>query len=192
MNKVKIAIFASGGGSNAEKIMTYFKGHPEISVALVVCNNRNAGVINIAQNNAIEVLLIDNGFAKKPQELIETLHKKGINWLILAGFLRKMPSELINLYKNRIINIHPALLPHYGGKGMYGHFVHEAVINNHDAESGITIHYVDEQYDHGATIFQARCPVMDDDTPEALAKRVLALEHANFAKVIEREILSVK
>lgn len=189
MNKTNLAIFASGGGSNAEKIIAHFKNHPSIEVNVVVCNNPEAGVINIAKANGIELLLIQNNFCKNPGALLAELAQRKIEWVILAGFLRKIPAEFIEQYRGRIINIHPALLPNYGGKGMYGHFVHEAVIANKEAQSGITIHYVDEQYDHGKTILQVSCPVLPDDTPEQLAKRVLQLEHAHFAKEIERVII---
>jgi phosphoribosylglycinamide formyltransferase-1 len=118
------------------------------------------------------------------------LREKNIDFIVLAGFLWKIPPALISAYPSRIINIHPALLPKYGGKGMYGHFVHEAVIAAGDTESGITIHFVDEQYDHGGTIFQATCPVSPSDTPESLAKKIHVLEHENFPRVIEQTILT--
>lgn len=190
MNKTNISIFASGGGSNAEKIIEYFKNHAYINVRLVVCNNPQAGVITIAKKHNIDVLPIDNGFSKNPQALIAQLDAFEVKWVVLAGFLRKIPEEMISYFKGRIINIHPALLPKYGGQGMYGHFVHEAVVGNHEIESGITIHYVDGIYDHGKTILQVTCPVLPNDTPELLAKRVLELEHANFSREIENTILA--
>ncbi len=187
--KVKLAIFASGAGSNAEKIIQYFSSHSQISVTLVVCNNPNAGVLEIARRNAIPVLLINRQKFFKEDGYYSELKDAGIDYLILAGFLWKIPKMLIDHYPGRILNIHPALLPKYGGKGMYGNYVHESVINSGEKESGITVHIVDEIYDNGRNIFQAVCPVMEQDTPETLAMRIHTLEHAHFARVIEEFIL---
>lgn len=188
----QIAIFASGTGTNAAKIIDYFnknEGKKLARVALIVCNNPNAGVLNIASANQIPTLLIDKETFFKCDAYVSTLKAAEINFIILAGFLWKIPEKLITAYPNKIINIHPALLPKYGGKGMYGNFVHEAVIANKEKESGITIHFVNEYFDEGETIFQATCTVENDDTPESLAAKIHVLEHTHFAKVIE-EVLT--
>lgn len=191
-NSVKrIAIFASGAGSNAQKIIDYFKDHPSIRVALIVCNKAGAGVLEIAKNHQIRVLMLEKERFFRGDAFLPELKEAGIDYIVLAGFLWKVPSALVAAFPSRIINIHPALLPKYGGKGMYGNFVHEAVIAAKDPESGISIHFVDEQYDHGGTIFQAVCPVEPDDTPQTLAARIHQLEHAHFAPVIEKTILRV-
>ncbi|AHF16017.1 phosphoribosylglycinamide formyltransferase [Niabella soli] len=187
MSKKNIALFASGAGSNAQKIIDHFRHHAFVSVGLIVCNKPDAGVTKIAATEGIELLLIDKAELQS-SSFPSLLQEKGIDFIILAGFLLKIPASLVEAYPRRIINIHPALLPKYGGKGMYGHFVHEAVINAGEKESGITIHYVDEQYDHGATIFQATCAVLPADTPDLLAQKVHLLEHQHFATVIEELI----
>lgn len=186
---VRVAIFASGSGSNAQKIIEYFvDGHVTIKVALVVCNRAGAGVIGLAEQAAIPVLMVEKNKFFNTDCYIAELQDANIDFIVLAGFLWKIPDALIKAWPQKIVNIHPALLPKYGGKGMYGHFVHEAVLAAGDAESGITIHYVDELYDHGRHLFQARCPVLPDDKPETLAKRVLVLEHKHFAEVVEKAI----
>ena len=185
----RIAIFASGAGSNAEKIIQYFRHHHSVQVALIVCNKPEAGVINIARQNDIPVLLIEKEIFFRGNNYIAELKAQAIDFIILAGFLWKIPDALVAAFPERILNIHPALLPKYGGKGMYGNFVHEAVIKAGDAESGITIHVVDEVYDNGRTIFSASCPVMPDDTPQLLAQRIHALEHKFYPEVIEKYIL---
>ncbi len=186
--KVKIAIFASGAGSNAQKIIDHFRHHTHIEVALIVCNNPQAGVLDIALNEDIPFVLIEKNRFTKGNAYLPELHAAGVKYLILAGFLWKIPSAIIAHFPQKIINIHPALLPKYGGKGMYGHFVHEAVLAACDADSGITIHYVDEHYDHGATIFQTTCKVEATDTPETLAQKIHVLEHGHYARVIENVI----
>lgn len=185
-----LAIFASGTGSNAQKIIQHFQNHPNIRVALVVSNKPAAGVLDKAAAAAIPTLLIEKERFFRGDSFHPELSSHGIDFIVLAGFLWKVPPALIKAYPSRIINIHPALLPKYGGKGMYGNFVHEAVIAAGEKESGITIHYVDEQYDHGGTIFQVTCPVLTDDTPETLANRIHALEHQHFPAVIESVVLS--
>lgn len=180
-----IAIFASGTGSNAKKIIEHFTNHGQISVKLIVCNKPGAGIVQIAAERSIPVLLITKEQFFNGNGYVDELKNARINFIVLAGFLWKIPSMLINAYRNKIINIHPSLLPKYGGKGMYGAKVHEAVIAAGEKESGITIHYVDEHYDNGDIIFQAACPVFADDTPDSLAKRIHQLEHDNFARVVE-------
>jgi len=181
----QIAIFASGAGSNAKKIIEYFEGNDQTNVGLVVCNKPGAGVLQIAEDAHIPVLLIERERFFRGNGYADELKNAGIDFIVLAGFLWKIPQPLINIYRNKIINIHPALLPKYGGKGMYGAKVHEAVIAAGEKESGITIHYVDEHYDNGDIIFQATCPVSADDTPDTLAQKIHKLEHENFARVVE-------
>lgn len=183
-----ICIFASGAGSNAKKIIDYFKDHPEIRVSLVACNKPGAGVIEIAAQAGIPVLSIEKERFFRGDAYVEPLRDAGIDLVVLAGFLWKVPQKLIDAYRQRIINIHPALLPNYGGKGLYGNFVHEAVLQAGEKESGITIHYVDEEYDHGDHIFQATVPVSEQDTPASLAKKIQQLEHEHFPRVIETVI----
>lgn len=184
--KTRLAIFASGGGSNALKIMEHFAGHELVEVAMVVCNKPGAGVLQHARKFGISTLLIERERFMRGDHYLPELEAAGIDFIVLAGFLWKMPGGIIESYPQAIINIHPALLPKYGGKGMYGKHVHQAVLEAGEEESGITIHYVDDEYDHGATIFQAMCPVEPDDTAETLAARVLQLEHRHYAQVVER------
>ena len=186
---IRIAIFASGAGTNAQKIIDSFRDHPFIKVALIVCNRPGAGVLQIAEKEKIPFLLIERDAFYDGNGYVDELKQQHIDFIVLAGFLWKVPSALIKAFPQRIINIHPALLPAYGGKGMYGIKVQEAVIVSGDPESGITIHYVDEIYDHGQIIFQASCPVLPDDTPAILAKKIHQLEHLHFSRVIE-ELLS--
>ena len=183
---VKLAIFASGAGSNARKIIEYFRNSPQIDVSLIVCNHPGAGVMEIAHSNGIQTLLIERQRFMKADAYLPVLNEHLIDFIVLAGFLWKVPKSLIVAYPQKIINIHPALLPKYGGKGMYGHFVHEAVIASGEKESGITIHYVDPLYDHGDIIFQATCPVEPGDNADSLAQKIHLLEHRHFAPVIEQ------
>jgi len=181
----RIAIFASGTGTNAAKIIDHFKDHPTIQVALVVSNVANAGVLNIAAINNVETLLINKESFHNSAVCLAILQEKKIDWIVLAGFLWKIPSFFVVAYPQRIINIHPALLPKYGGKGMYGMHIHKAVVAAKESETGITIHYVNEHYDEGAIIFQAKCMVDLLDTAEQVAQKVHVLEHIHFPRVIE-------
>ena len=184
----RVAIFASGAGSNAEKIIEHFKEHPFIIISLIVSNKKNAGVLQLAHREQIPSLLIDKENFYQSDKDLNHLKNIGIDFIILAGFLWKMPVNFIKTFPNKIINIHPALLPKYGGKGMYGHFVHEAVINNKEKESGISIHFVDEVYDNGKIILQKTCEVGQMDDAHSLAEKIQVLEHAYFAKCIEAVI----
>lgn len=192
---VRIAIFASGAGSNALKIIEHFcsgKSKEIAEVSLIVCNRPGAAVLQIAEAAGIPTLLIDKERFFRGDGYVDILKEKNIRLIVLAGFLWKIPDNLLQAYPRAIINIHPALLPKYGGKGMYGHFVHQSVIDHQEPESGITIHYVDGHYDNGDIIFQARCPVKTNDTPDSLAKRVQKLEHQHFPKEIERLAINLE
>ena len=185
----QIAIFASGTGSNAQAIINYFKNHPSIRIALIVSNKPQAGVLAIAEKENIPSLLIEKEKFFRGDAYLPELKKAGIDFIVLAGFLWKLPEKLIQAYRNSIVNIHPALLPKYGGKGMYGNKVHETVISNKEKQSGITIHFVDEHYDNGDIILQETCPVLENDSPDSLAQRIHKLEHANYPKTIEKVVL---
>lgn len=184
-----IAIFASGTGSNAQKIIEYFNNHADIRVALVVSNNPKAYVLEIAKQTGIPAYVFNRQQFYESEEVIQILHKFQIDWVVLAGFLWLVPLNLIQQYPNKIVNIHPALLPKFGGKGMYGSKVHQAVVDAKELSSGITIHLINEQYDKGEIVFQAACPVDAQDTAEDVAHKVLALEHTYFAPVLEKLIL---
>jgi formyltetrahydrofolate-dependent phosphoribosylglycinamide formyltransferase len=183
-----IAIFASGAGSNAQKIIEYFRYSKKVKIVLIACNKAGAGVLNIAAQENIPVLQIEKEEFFRGSGYVDELREKRVDLIVLAGFLWKIPSILIKNWPGRIINIHPALLPKYGGKGMYGRFVHEGVIAGKEKESGISIHYVDDVYDNGAVIFQARCPVLENDTPDLLANRIHKLEYEHYPRVIENLI----
>ena len=188
MKKINLAIFASGAGSNAKKIIEYNSNNSFVNIVLIVSNKPEAGVLAIAREHHIDTLIIERNNFYKGDSYLSALKNRSVDYIILAGFLWKVPQLLIDTYPEKIINIHPALLPKYGGKGMYGNFVHQAVIDNKEKESGITIHLVDEHYDHGKHLFQATCKVEPTDTPESLAEKIHLLEHANFPRVIEEYI----
>jgi formyltetrahydrofolate-dependent phosphoribosylglycinamide formyltransferase len=184
----RIAIFASGAGSNAQKIIEHFRYSKKARVTLIVCNKPGAAVLSIAATEHIPVLLLEKEKFSNGNGYAAELKEKEIDLIVLAGFLWKIPAALIKAFPNRILNIHPALLPGYGGKGMYGLHVHQAVIDNKEKESGISIHYVDEIYDHGQVIFQARCPLLEHETAASLAQRIHKLEHEHYPRIIERLI----
>lgn len=186
----RVAIFASGAGSNAKKIIEYFAHSSDIKIELVVCNKPGAGVLKIAENAKIPTLLLEKEAFFGGNHYISELRAHRVDFIVLAGFLWKIPAELIREWPQKIVNIHPALLPKYGGKGMYGHHVHEAVLAAGEKESGISIHYVDELYDHGQILFQARCQLSAAETPETLAQKVHQLEHEHFPQEIEKAIKS--
>lgn len=181
----RLAIFASGSGTNAEKIIRHFADVNDIEVSLIVCNRKDAGVLDIADQWGIPSMLIDREFFYQSNQILFELHQQGIDFIVLAGFLWLLPPYLIESYPKKIINIHPALLPKFGGKGMYGMRVHEAVKAAGEVQTGITIHYVNEKYDDGTVIFQASCPVLPDDTPEDIRLKVQVLEHTHFPVIIE-------
>ncbi|MBV6439064.1 MAG: phosphoribosylglycinamide formyltransferase [Haliscomenobacteraceae bacterium CHB4] len=181
-----IAIFASGAGSNARKIIEYFKNATDVRVALVVSNKKDAGVLDIAREHGIPTHIIDRSSFYGTEDLLGILKKHDIGFIVLAGFLWLIPSYLVQAYEKKMVNIHPALLPQFGGKGMYGMHVHEAVKASGAAETGITIHFVNEHYDEGDIVFQERCAVLPEDTPADIARKVQRLEHLYFPKVVEK------
>jgi phosphoribosylglycinamide formyltransferase-1 len=180
-----LAVFASGAGSNAQVLIDHFKNTALAQVALIVCNKPGAGVLQIAEREGIPALLIEKERFFRGDGYVPQFEQAGIQMVVLAGFLWKVPQALLDHFPRRIINIHPALLPKYGGKGMYGAFVHEAVLRAGDEETGITIHYVDEQYDHGDVIYQARCAVAPGADAAAVSRAVQQLEHYHYPRVIE-------
>lgn len=181
-----IAIFASGEGTNAENLFNYFNNDKRVKIKLVVTNLDTAGVVARAEKYKKNVQIISKtALNEYTAQIIEFLQTEKIDIIILAGFLLKIPEAFIKAFPNKIINIHPALLPKYGGKGMFGMNVHNAVIQNKESESGITIHYVNEEYDKGEIILQATCEINEDDTPETLALKIRKLEFENFPKAIE-------
>ncbi len=193
MNKIpRIAVFASGNGSNAQRLAEYFSeaGMPEI--AAIYCNKPDAFVLERAKRLEIPSVLFGRDTFYNTQSILADLKTREVDWIILAGFLWLIPDYILNAFPQRIINIHPALLPLYGGKGMYGARVHESVIAAGDKQSGITIHYVNEHYDEGDIIFQATCQVQPDDTPDMLAAKIHELEHEHFPGVLNRLIVNGK
>lgn len=183
--KARLAILASGGGSNADRICDYFQDHPEIQISLILSNKKDAGVHTVAANHKILSHSIPNSEWIDGTSVVEFLQANKITHVILAGFLRMIPIALIKAFPNHIINIHPSLLPHYGGKGMYGHHVHEAVHSSKEEITGMSIHLVNEDYDDGEIIFQAQVTIGPEDTPSDIAKNVLRLEHFYYPRVIE-------
>lgn len=181
----RIALFASGSGTNAENIIRYFGEHPQVSVACVFSNKPDAYVLKRAEKLGVATHVFDRDAFYRSEKVVYTLREMNVDYIILAGFLWLVPGNLINAFSGRIVNIHPALLPRYGGKGMYGMKVHEAVVASGDKETGITIHHVNERYDEGDIIFQATCPVTPSDTPEDVAKKVHELEYRHYPEVIE-------
>ncbi|HLO70373.1 MAG TPA: phosphoribosylglycinamide formyltransferase [Flavipsychrobacter sp.] len=179
-----LIVFASGRGSNAQAIIDFFKANGKAKVSLIVSNKADAGVLEIAKNEHIPFLIVDKHTAKEVL-LVEQMMEYKPSLVVLAGYLWKVPETILNAFPNRIINVHPALLPKYGGKGMYGHHVHEAVVANKEKESGITVHYVNEHYDEGNIITQARCSVSSNDTPDDVAHKIHKLEHYFFPRTIE-------
>ena len=187
---INIAIFASGNGSNAENIIAYFKGNPEVSVSLIVCNSSKAFVIERAANNNIPSIIVSKQDLQNNRGITRMLAEHQINWVVLAGFLLLIPPYLIDFFPDKIINLHPALLPKFGGKGMYGMHVHNAVIATGETESGITIHFVNPHYDEGKIIAQHKCQVSNDDTPENLAHKVHQLEYKHYPQEINKLIIN--
>jgi phosphoribosylglycinamide formyltransferase-1 len=190
MNKKScVAVFASGGGSNAEEIFKYFQNHQEVRVCLLLSNNPHAYVLERAKRFDIPTLVFSKNDFVESDKVLKWLSEKNVSHIVLAGFLWLIPEYLIRAFPNKIINIHPALLPKYGGKGMYGEKVHAAVKEAGEKYTGLTIHLVNNKYDEGRILFQARCDIDENDSPSGIAKKVLKLEHEYYPKVIEGWIL---
>lgn len=188
MKSQSIAVFASGTGTNALRIIDHFAGVADISVELLVCNKPDAPVVEKVRERGIEVLVIDNEAFESGLTLLQELDYRAIDWIVLAGFLRKIPVNIIRGYHNRIINIHPSLLPKFGGKGMYGMHVHRAVIEAREKQTGISIHFVNEEFDKGELLAQYTVDLGDADTPEEVARKVQELEHRYFPYIVEQVI----
>ena len=186
---MNVAIFASGNGSNFQRITEYFADNKDINIALMVCNNPNAYVFERAKQLNIPTLLIDKATLKDQNAMLSNLEKYDIEFIILAGFLWLIPEYLTKRYQGMMVNIHPALLPKFGGKGMYGMHVHEAVISSQAKESGITIHYVNKKYDAGQIIAQIKCTISEGETAESLAEKIHQLEYEYYPKVLEKIIV---
>lgn len=190
MKPHRIAIFASGNGSNAEEVMKYFEYHPSIEIKLLLSNNPKAAVLQRAEKFKIKTHTFTRSEFASSYGILTLLKENKITHLVLAGFMWLVPDYLTHNYSGKIINIHPALLPKFGGKGMYGMFVHEAVKAAAETETGITIHEVNEHYDEGNIVFQATCGIDETDTPRSIALKVQQLEHMYYPKVIERWVLN--
>ena len=191
MNKpTQIAIFGSGNGTNAQRITEYFAHNNDVEINTIVCNKKDAFIMQRAKNLGIPSVYFSRKDFYDTYNVLNYLKDRGVDYVVLAGFLWLVPQNLLAAFPQRIINIHPALLPKYGGKGMFGEHVHEAVIANHETKSGITIHFVDEHYDRGTTIFQATCDITPDDTPDTLAQKIHKLEYEHFPKVIEQVVMA--
>lgn len=186
----RIAVFASGNGSNAERIADYFSRLDLLEIAAIYSNNPEAFVLQRADKLKIPSVIFNKQDFYHSDFVIYDLQKRGVDWIVLAGFLWLIPENLLTVFPQRIINVHPALLPKYGGKGMYGMRVHEAVIAAGEPESGITIHYLNERYDEGSIIFQARCQLAKEETPDTLAAKIHKLEYAHYPRVIGELILA--
>ncbi|OFY42716.1 MAG: phosphoribosylglycinamide formyltransferase [Bacteroidetes bacterium GWF2_40_14] len=191
MSPIKIAIFASGSGTNAENIVRYFKDSTLCRVDLILSNKNDAYVLERARQLGVESFVFSAHELGETDIVNDLLDKKGIDYIILAGFLLKIPNNLLANFPSKIINIHPALLPSYGGKGMYGMNVHKAVVEAGEKESGITIHLVDEHYDNGKILFRAVCPVYPGETPDSLAEKIHVLEYDHYPKVIEKFLMDI-
>jgi len=188
MKQFRIAIFASGSGTNAEEIFKYFQHHASIEVATLLSNNANAFALERAKKYGVSTFVFDRKQFRETQIVLDWLTKKNVTHVVLAGFMWLVPDYLVKSYPAKIINIHPALLPKFGGKGMYGMHVHKAVKEAGEKETGITIHEVNERYDEGQILFQARCEVNLSDSPDEIAGKVHALEYAHYPHVIEKWI----
>jgi phosphoribosylglycinamide formyltransferase-1 len=186
MERKRIAIMASGSGTNAENLMQYFSQHRNACIALVLTNNAAAGVISRAQQCHVPCVVMSQQQVKNGADMLQLLGSYDIDWVVLAGYLKLMPPEVVEAYRHRMINIHPSLLPDFGGKGMYGNKVHEAVLQSGATQSGITIHYVNEHFDKGEIVFQKQIPVISGETPEQLAQRIHQLEYEYYPKVVEQ------
>lgn len=187
--KKRISIFASGSGSNAEEFFKHFQNHPSVEIVSVFTNNKSAGVIERASRYHIPHHVYNRTFWQTGDVILDILAEEKVDYIVLAGFMLLIPQALVKQYSDRIFNIHPALLPKFGGQGMYGSNVHKAVKAAGESESGITIHFVNEEYDRGTIIYQESCALSPEDSAEEIAAKVLKLEHKNYPKVVEQEVL---
>ena len=185
----RIAIFASGEGTNTQNLIDYFRGS-DVTIVLIVCNNPTANVLKRAERNGLPTLLIEREAFYTGDSILKKLLAEKIDLIVCAGFLWKIPDNILRAFPNKIVNVHPALLPKFGGKGMYGLNVHKAVIDAGEKESGITIHYLNEHYDEGKIILQKKCEIASNETPETLAQKVQKLEHEWYPKTIEQLLKS--
>ena len=186
--KVYIALFASGTGSNVENILAYLEDKPDVTARVLVTNKPDCRAKRVAEEAGLDILLVDNQCSLDGRSVETHLKDLGVDWVVLAGFLRKIPASMVQAYQDRIINLHPSLLPKFGGKGMYGMRVHEAVMAAGETESGISIHLVNEQYDKGEILFQASCPIIKGDTPKELDLMIRALEFRHFPEVVYKTV----
>ena len=188
----RIVIFASGSGTNAENLIKFFHNRDNVSVIQVLTNNPHAKVLDRCKKLKVSTLSFNRIAFTKTDDVLNVLKASKPDLIVLAGFLWKFPENILNEFPNKVINVHPALLPKYGGKGMYGIHVHDAVVKNNETETGITIHYVNEHYDEGAIIFQAKCEVLANDEAEDVAKKIHELEMKHFPNVVEKLLFSEK
>ena len=189
MGKKRLAIFASGNGSNAINLIKHFDEHPIIETAFVLTNNAKAGIIDKAERAGVKIIVLTNTDVSSSTVLDSICKEENVSWIVLAGYLRLVPSNFIDRFENKIINLHPALLPKFGGKGMFGQNVHRAVVESGERESGITIHFVNKEFDKGQIIAQFRCYVSQDDTAEDIDKKIRVLEQSYLPVVVENTIL---
>ena len=189
MGKKRLAIFASGNGSNAINLIKHFDEHPIIETAFVLTNNAKAGIIDKAERSGVKIIVLSNTDVSSSIVLDSICKEENVSWIVLAGYLRLVPSNFIDRFENKIINLHPALLPKFGGKGMFGQNVHRAVVESGEKESGITIHFVNKEFDKGQIIAQFRCYVSQDDTAEDIDKKIRVLEQSYLPVVVENTIL---
>ncbi len=186
----QIAILASGKGSNADRLCQYFNHHPSARIRLIACDRATAGVYDIARAHKVPAIHLTNELRKDEQALLKLFQDQGITFIVLAGYLRLIPKAIVDAYPKRIINLHPALLPKFGGKGMHGMHVHEAVAEARETETGITIHYVNERYDEGDIIAQFKVALEKSDSPQRIAEKIATLEAEHFPEVVEKTIAS--
>lgn len=188
MLKCRLAIFASGRGSNALNLIAHFENHPEVEIAFVLANKADAPIVEAAREQGVNVLVCSNTQVEETGYLTQICREHEVSHIVLAGFLRKIPGDFVNAYANRIINIHPSLLPKYGGTGMYGNFVHQAVLQNRESETGISIHLVNEEYDRGTILAQYSCELTEEETLESIQQKIHRLEMEHFPAIVEQVI----
>jgi phosphoribosylglycinamide formyltransferase-1 len=192
MKKHSVAVFASGNGTNAINLIQSFQANPEISIDLVLCNKSDAPVVEKSKALGVEVLIFSNEAFESGLTVLQELDYRGIEWIVLAGFLRKIPLNIIRGYQDHIINIHPSLLPDFGGKGMYGMHVHRAVVEAKAQKSGISIHLVNEEFDKGRILAQFETAISPNDTPEQVATKIHTLEQLHFPTIVAQTIINNK